>query len=508
MKKNDYTLVAEELTKRYINYISGNDDEALFGHKPSDVVMIGMVKAEQFTQSLISENIFNSENFESVPSVGLTFHVSRMVKKIYIQVKGQLYYRVMPTYSEQTKFLLEKYSNKFKKSFDNVQELLDYMEKRRVDTGENYPNEELMYLYKCVNLKDILSPFELNLEDINSSMSNINNEISEKLSEICERLESISIYTKQTNRSIDKILNKDAFELMVKSNCKKIKPTWDIKVHYKINEFSDFFEITLQFLNKTKKLEDIKDTFETTVFDAGIDVISQREFVPIRLNSIKHDYLNPTEIYAIGVNCAVDYSEPNHLKTTNIPIYRQKRVKTVEKYNKYLTFDNLIKNPVENLKFILREMENELVILKNEYINEIKNKDEKYLNKFKEEIENFSHEINRFNDGISLIERKNEVYNAFVLMNKSFAYKTSYLGWRLFQIVFIVSEINDIVYSEYKESPIYRNSTIDLVDMLYFPTGGGKTEAFLGCALFSVNSFFIWSHSCSVQFSSSVMSNS
>ena len=84
-----------------------------------------------------------------------------------------------------------------------------------------------------------------------------------------------------------------------------------------------------------------------------------------------------------------------------------------------------------------------------------------------------------------MIERKNEVYNAFVLMNKSFAYKTSYLGWRLFQIVFIVSEINDIVYSEYKDSPIYRNSTIDLVDMLYFPTGGGKTEAFLGCALFT-----------------------
>ncbi|MCB8986010.1 MAG: hypothetical protein H6659_19430 [Ardenticatenaceae bacterium] len=67
---------------------------------------------------------------------------------------------------------------------------------------------------------------------------------------------------------------------------------------------------------------------------------------------------------------------------------------------------------------------------------------------------------------------------AFQLMNQTFVQGSKHPTWRLFQIVYIVTQLPAIAAREY-DDPDGR-ADWDFVDVLWFPTGGGKTEAYFG----------------------------
>ena len=98
---------------------------------------------------------------------------------------------------------------------------------------------------------------------------------------------------------------------------------------------------------------------------------------------------------------------------------------------------------------------------------------------FLESEAEFEKEIARFDQGISLLSSDGKFFQAFKLMNRSFSLNpgSNVQSWRIFQLVFIVSCLPAI--SERAKGGAWEPRPI----VLWYPTGGGKTEAYLGVAI-------------------------
>lgn len=93
----------------------------------------------------------------------------------------------------------------------------------------------------------------------------------------------------------------------------------------------------------------------------------------------------------------------------------------------------------------------------------------------------FSDELRRFRLGRRAMRDDPRLEQAFKLANDVFAQANagaSFDTWRLFQIVYIVSHLPALAAREHVDDELRRE--LDHVDVLWFPAGGGKTEAYLG----------------------------
>lgn len=92
----------------------------------------------------------------------------------------------------------------------------------------------------------------------------------------------------------------------------------------------------------------------------------------------------------------------------------------------------------------------------------------------------FATEVERFELGLDLLRTDANLARAFELANSAFgSSRGAAKTWRLFQLVFIVAELAALAGRENPNDPRLRTE-LDAVDVLWFPTGGGKTEAYLG----------------------------
>lgn len=211
-------------------------------------------------------------------------------------------------------------------------------------------------------------------------------------------------------------------------------------------------------------------------------------FLPIELDFFADDYKYNSSQQAVGNNCSVIYDEEsNSIITNHLPIFVQKRLLTNDELA--VSFQSLIDQPVSTLKDIHRKMLAEHKKWQRKLEERKPSLSEIGIKNMQEEIDEFAREIRRFEFGIEVINDYPIIMKSFVNMNRTFL-KTSkkYSTWRLFQIVFIVSLVPDIAACD--ENVLLDSqkdqTTLNYVSLLYFPTGGGKTEAFLGVLIFNL----------------------
>lgn len=94
----------------------------------------------------------------------------------------------------------------------------------------------------------------------------------------------------------------------------------------------------------------------------------------------------------------------------------------------------------------------------------------------------------RIEDGIALLAESEEIRQAFALANRAMAmaarrrsperYVEAKPAWRLFQLAFLLLNLRGL------SDPTHADRRV--VELIFFPTGGGKTEAYLGCIAFAL----------------------
>ena len=109
--------------------------------------------------------------------------------------------------------------------------------------------------------------------------------------------------------------------------------------------------------------------------------------------------------------------------------------------------------------------------------------------KFRQELmHQADHACERIREGIELLKRDRDVLEAFQLANQAMAdqatkrnpdmYRDRAPAWRLFQLAFVLLNLPAVA------DPKHRLRSD--VELIFFPTGGGKTEAYLGVIAFTL----------------------
>lgn len=240
----------------------------------------------------------------------------------------------------------------------------------------------------------------------------------------------------------------------------------------------------LEFTNASPTPEQSPNT-EAFLFDAEATfTFSGGQVLPFELELAPRGFRYNRELWGRGFNCAVEQPTPasSTFTTTHTPIYRQRRYST--RIVPSAPFADLAQNPMLVLEAIYDAMcvyRQDWDQARQQYVQADPNWQEQFGAEFDRDQQKFEEEINRFRRGLQLIRNNADVRLAFQLTNETFR-RGPKSEWRLFQIVFLVSQIPSIAALADPGSPDAAEQ--EQVDIIYFPTGGGKTEAYLATLIF------------------------
>ncbi len=290
-------------------------------------------------------------------------------------------------------------------------------------------------------------------------------------------------------------------------------------------------------LENTNIAENGKIRDEDCYFQAGFTIYSRNSFASLpeneKLNYNDNDYLSNrmmyrnVKSYAIGHGCAASWDDDKvpdikEIRTSIFPTYEIKpivpsRIDGVSldmyRLSDYGTKDDII----TELKHLCWEYENWIKTI-NEKLPEIDDK-----GTASRHIKACNDCLSRMYDGVTLLESNEKVLLAFQLMNRAMLlqqlhynlplqtwavdqndnlylenpieslpdinnpdtwyqedpnHKRTYGKWRPFQLAFVLINLRSM----------YQNDCDDrqTVDLIWFPTGGGKTEAYLGLSAYTI----------------------
>lgn len=499
MVNNEWTIVEEVsltnyLIERVISNVDGSLKETCIVDFPHDIYFVGNLRNSN------SNSNIDSEVLSKIAPVafGSDFKVKKEhpVFKIKITLRWVCYFRVFPTFKEQLAF--QDRNARSDSQNGNVSDNDDSGGTHSTGNTQDGSSsrEALMLKFKkipcsvedfiIINATD-LSNIRIDADQFKSNIQNEINRARQVVSDDADRFRTSNDVNQKISVPGTAMSSEVNYNTFLTTLSTEIIPNWSWEFNTGVGDITEeSFTLTFEFTNTS-------DNTEATNNVEGYFFETMTEFIFLENNVVPFDIAlapkgfryNP-EMWGKGFNCSVDLasSNPYSFKTTHVPIYSQNRLVTKDKPS--AKFSELVSNPITTLENILKAMNEYLQVWDNareDYKSRVEEWDEKHSLEFEKDYEKFKNEISKFKLGLDLLKKYDDLLFAFKLTNETFKrLDPQKTAWRLFQIVFLVSQIPDIaaLSDEVNVTGVNR----DQVDIIYFPTGGGKTEAYLSCLIF------------------------
>lgn len=242
-------------------------------------------------------------------------------------------------------------------------------------------------------------------------------------------------------------------------------------------------ELSITIVNCSQPNQEQKNRFaRARLFECEL-VVAQLPAMPFVLESLPDSFRYDRRVPAWGINCGIVLDEDG-FRTVDLPRHSKQRPQFWNAQGQgenFFSFERLADDPiapgmdlVEGLKVWGAEAW-DMTKIRARHLDWSPEMEEEAQ---REKLE-FENEVRRIENGIKRLQDDAELRRAFQLMNRSMLISArdgrgghKYTSWRPFQIGFLYANLDGC-----------RNESSDVVDIVWFTTGGGKTETYLGLIL-------------------------
>jgi hypothetical protein len=521
--EEDKQRLTEYLTGRVVNGISGRDGRDLVDLVPSRSIFAGVLQPPRSSEIQAAQSGVSNRDAPAGTALGLDFRLKAETEigaiRLRISPHWSLYYPVFPSYEEARKAneLLIGSEVVAAQSGD-----VPTLESEVDEAGEANGSEATGDTTAVASTSgSVILPRKWRRSDLRPGTVSIElycdrpvslDEIGR--SEIDEALQSAAATIsgdpllwrhladpKERSRTLGDasvLRDQESYSRALAVPINRVSlPPWSVRVLVEAVPEPDepgVLRVRILLANNTSEGEDIPDSGleQRSLFDAGLEIeVEGGQLIPFNFWLAPKDYRSDPKLPAKGINCTAVWDPPNRmLRTETLPVFRQPFYRTREVLE--VKFEQLSGDTVvDEVERLTREMKSYLNEWDDFLASEAQSTfDSSEISACKSDRDEFSLEIERFELGLETLRRDPRLLRAFRLMNDVFARLAAKSGgkvraWRLFQVGFIVSQLPALAVRELKstDDDDYSRAirtALDEVAILWFPTGGGKTEAYLG----------------------------
>lgn len=251
------------------------------------------------------------------------------------------------------------------------------------------------------------------------------------------------------------------------------------EVRIDVEDWHQKTELVVQLVNTSP--EKAKGLTDSHLYETQIE-ISGLTTVPFQLEALPDSFRYDRAVPAYGVNVGVDVPKPGVFRssdTVSVQTFRPDYWNSAYEQPD-LSFATLAVNPLPQLAALLVALAAYDDAHWSAAALDARQAAEGWTAMMRAEADRSAAdvfaELDRLRTGLELMRTRPEILRAFQLMNEAIGLSArgQYSGWRPFQVGFLLSTVRFLAEPE---------DEVGYVDTVWFATGGGKTETYLGLLL-------------------------